>query len=81
MDHRIAQKTEGATENMSQTLRRGDRVAVRAAGGRTFERFVWEVGEAVVYVCSRALYEDLRDGKRNGVPIGFPMEDVHLKGA
>lgn len=55
---------------------RGDRVIVRAFGGRPFVRRVWEVYEKFVLITDDAQYA-LLDSKQDAIePLGCPREDV-----
>jgi hypothetical protein len=57
-------------------IEQGQRVFVRAFGGKILVRRVWEATPDVVYICSEDNYERLSKGLLGLWPVAFPREYV-----
>lgn len=55
---------------------RGDMVVVRGFRGEPSVVRVWDIGDAVILVCSEENYQTLVSGKKGLYPVGIPKNDV-----
>jgi hypothetical protein len=57
-------------------LMRGDRVLIRAYGGKPLVRRVWNANAKGVFAVPEAEYQLLESGAPLGFIVGFPLNDV-----
>jgi hypothetical protein len=61
---------------LHSSLCKGKRVVARCHDGTERENVVWETGKDVVYLCSEAQFQALKEGRSAAPPIGFPLRVV-----
>jgi hypothetical protein len=57
-------------------IKRGERVLIKAYGGKELERIVWEdVGKGLLLTTEREYRQAVQDGTEP-ISVGFPKDDV-----